>query len=405
MITPINFFKTNFVVEHSSKNKTIFANVINFSFLISLSLVLTIGRIYPLNYIANAGFIVLCVLMLLFVYIYDHFYIDRYVVIITLLNIFSLFSGIVNKFEGETFTLSFLSIGMMPVYFYFKHSVESRRVAINIIPIAYCIFNLFFFFLYFKEFINLDFSTRLGSKIGNQNDVATYLLTAHTVFLYLLLKKHFYLIPFILLNFVEMIGTGSRSGLLNILIISLLILYLIIGRKNKLLFLIVVIFGVTIFYCILFLPQLTILKKRFDDLFLEVFTNQNTDESTSSRFDLFFESFEYFLRNPFFGGGQDFAFNYTFNGDVAHNTYIELGASRGLFVVILFLMLFIYPLQLKDKSNAVLRIVLISNFLLFYFTLSGYYYKPPYYIVPVLASFNSDKTYFDFVLHRNFMKR
>lgn len=386
----IELLSHNFFVPQSTKSKTIFGNIINILFLISLSLTLTIGRIYPLNYISNTSFIIMSVLMLVYVYVYGYFFIDRFVVLIVLLNIFIIVSNIMNKFEGETFTLTFLTIGMVPTYYYFRFAKDSFKITLNYIAIAYIIFILFFFALYPKEFITLDFTNRLGAKIANQNDIATFLLTGHSIFLYLILKKHIYLIPFLVLNLIEMIATGSRSGLLNIVIMTILIMFLLIGRKHKVKFIVIVILLMLFSYFLLYIPQLEALKNRFDDLFAELFMKSGTDSSTSSRIDLVIQAIEIFLRNPIFGNGVKFASSYTFDGNVAHNAFAELGASYGVFVLICFLLIFLLPLLNQIQKTANFSKIIIISFLVFYFTLSGYNYKPPYYIIPLLASMVAD---------------
>jgi len=384
---------SNFIIQSENKTKDIFSNIINLIFLISLTLVLTIGRTYPLNFIANASFIVMSILMLIYTKLFGSFFLDRFVILILLINMFFFISSILNGFVGESFTLTFLTMGIIPSYFYFKSSLLSRKIAINYLTFAYIAFNLFFLSIYSKELFGFDFTNRLGDKIANQNDIATYLLTAHSIYFYLIIKKHYYLLPLLLLNGVQMISTGSRSGLLNILIMSSLIAYILIGKKRKVSFIITTVGLLTGFYLILFIPELASLQDRFHDLFLEIFTGQRKDVSTSNRINLLFESVEFFIKNPLFGGGRTFASKYTFDGNVAHNAFVEIAASYGIFVMSLFVLLFTFPLYQKNNRLLDLKITLIMSFVIFFFTLSGYYYKAPYYILPILATLDEKSNY------------
>lgn len=390
-----------FVVKEPIKHRFFLDMFINLVFLISLSLVLTVGRMYPLNYIANGSFIIMCILMIYYVFIYGSFIIDPFVILIFILNIFLILSSLLNGFERETFTLIFLTMGMLPIYFYFKSSILSRDIVLNYVVLAYVIFNFFFFYLYSKDFLNFDFTERLGAKIANQNDIATFLLTAHCLYLYLIIKKKYFLIPFLIINFIEMIATGSRSGLLNLLVMTFFIFFILIGRNRKRFFFIISISTFIILYLTLNIPQFLSLKTRFNQLFVGLFVDQGADASTANRVQLLLQSLDVFLKNPIFGRGSSFAETYTFNGQVAHNAFIQLGASYGLFVMTMFITIFVNPLLDKSSNSSEIKLILIISFLIFYLTLSGYYYKPPYFILPILASFGKKGKYNSCILLAN----
>ena len=386
-----SLLRRNFFVANSSLDKTIFTNIVNVLFFISLLLTITIGRIYPLNYVSNAIFILMSLLMLIYVYLFDYFFIDTFVLLIILINVLLFFSNIMNGFQIDYLTLNYLTIGMIPTYFYFYFSKESRKVAVNYVVLAYIFFNIFFFAIYYKELLSFNLSVRLGGKIANENDVATFLLTGHGIILYFVFKKHYYLLPFLALNLLEMISTGSRSGLLNIVILSFFVLYMLFGRRRKLLFITSILAIGVIGYFSLYIPQMSPLKIRFESLFLEVFTKSGNDGSTSNRIMSLTQSIEVFLRNPIFGSGSDFASKYIFNGQAAHNAYAEIAASCGIFVLMIFLSFFILPIKKANDENSPFAKIIIISFLLFYFTLSGYYYKPPYYLIPLTMNFDNFK--------------
>lgn len=370
-------------------NKTFLRNFINVSYIISLSLILCFSFIYPFHYIANGFYLLVLGLMFLYVFLFGKFSLDIYSSIILILNISLLLSNVVNGFVNETFTLSILSLSMLPTYFYFKNSIESKKFVFSFIYLAFLVFNLFFFFMYFKSFINLDFNKRLGSLIANQNDIAFYLLIAHSIYTYSIFKRKYWVLPFLILNFIEMIATGSRSGLINIVLVTILFFYLIFRKKNKYIFFLIVLtlFGLGLFA--LTLDIFSDLRNRFLDLFNEIFIHSGSDNSTSFRFQLLLESAKAFLSSPVFGLGRNFSEFYTFDGNVAHNAFLEVAASYGLVSTLLFSSLFVVPLYINLKKKNLMEIIVITGVLLFFLTLSGYYYKPPYLLLPVMAVFSS----------------
>lgn len=377
----------NYIVKGRNKIESILINIINWLFFLSLSLILTVGRISPFHNISNIVYLIVLLLMIIYVYFYGRFTIDKYVLIIIFLNLSTFISSLLHHFSGETFTLNVLTISTLPIYFYFKNQTQSRKIALSLVLISYLVFILFFLFIYFKELISLDFSKRLGGVIGNENDVATYLLTGYAIILYHVLKRKLYLVPFLLLSLLEMFSTGSRAGILNIVLITTLTVFLLWGRKNILRFCLFAIILIAGSYLLLLIPNLKPVKDRFDGLFAELILGNSSDQSAENRLNLINQSIEVFMRSPIFGNGKNFAKYYTFDGGVAHNAYVELAAGYGVLTLIFFVSLFVYPIQLNRKST--LTKIIISSFLVFYLTLSGYYYKPPYLIIPLLSNLNN----------------
>lgn len=376
----------------TNNRQNVFCIVINFLFFVSLTLTLTIGRTYPLHLIANTVLVVMLLVMCIYIFLYRLIRLDIYIVSIFGISLIIFISALLNGVEQENFSFLILVLSMVPIYLYFKSLEHNLRIVVYLITCAYLIFNLYFFAIYFRQFINFDFSNRLGSKIANENDIATYLLTAHCIFLALLLKRKIIILPFIVLNFIEMLSTGSRSGLLGILIASVIIVYCVVGQKYKIKFLVLVVIAIVILYSLLFLPSLNNLRLRINDMFVELIFRTGKDESIANRLELLSNSLEAFLRSPIFGNGRDFASLYTFDGDVAHNTFIELGASYGIFVLLLYIFLFAFPLYKNRRKMNLFSFAVILSFILFFFSLSGYYYKPPYYILPALVCFD-EKTF------------
>ncbi|MEF3692822.1 MAG: O-antigen ligase family protein [Acholeplasmataceae bacterium] len=382
---------SDFVFKDKSSKKSFFANIVNLLFFITVSLTITIGRIYPIHYIANILFLIMSLAMMIYVFLYSRFFIDHFVVLIIIFNILIIFSVILNNFAQESFTLNLLTLGMLPTYYYFSSFDNNRKIALKFFTLSYVVFNIFFLIMYFEDFVSLNFSYRLGDKIANQNDLATYLVTAHSIYFYLVLKKNIFYLPLLFLNIIEMIATGSRSGLINILIMSFIVLFLVFGRAKRKQFIIISIVVFALAYLTLYLPLFNDLRLRFHNLFISLFTNSTVDESVSNRISLLLNSVEVFLENPFFGKGREFAFYSTFDGGVAHNTFIEIASSYGVFSLIIFVVLFLLSFSQSNHIDPKFKLILVISFLIFYLTLSGQMYKPPYFALPILTAMPRNK--------------
>lgn len=387
------FFSQLFISKNSKMN-TFFVNLINYMLFISLASILTINRIYPYNYISNGLLLLTLAIIIVYLYISKKIFLNTHIVLFILLVLLSFLSTILNGFSFDSLSFVYLVIIMIPIYMFYYTEKETREIFVKLIIIAYICFNLFFFAIYFKELITLDFTRRLGDIIGNENDVATILLTGHAIYMFYLLKGKYALIPFLLLNLLEMLVTVSRSGLLNILLITIYLLYILVGKHKKSLFFSILAIMLVSSILILQLPALAYIKNRFDIMIKALLGTSKSDESFLNRLNLIFDGIELFLKNVIFGAGKDAMQRYTFIGKVSHNNYIELGAMYGVFVLLIYLYLYfsVFVKPLGGEKKELFRVIVIS-FILFHLTLTAYYYKAPYIILPIILSYKNNELY------------
>ena len=376
-----------------SKCKTIFANICNLLMLFSLVVTFCFYDIYPYNLVNKLFYFVISAIMLLYVVMFSKIKIGSFAFLIIAFFFFIFLSFLLNKNSSFQTTLISLFITGFCFYQFYASDKKLVKIAINLLLIACVIFTIYFFVIYFDELIAFDLSLRLGSKISNENDVAMLMLFAGTLFFYFIFRKMFWLIPFALLNIIEMLSTGSRSGLIFLFLIQLAAIYMTVGYKKKTMFFIIVFVIVGATLVIMQFPFMLPLKKRFDEMFLGIFfASENTviDASTNERIGAAYEGLLMMLYNPFFGVGNNMATQYTNQAMVIHNAYLEVGLAYGVIALAIYLSLSLIPMcKLAHKnnnccdSNKILFLLVLGIFV-FLFTLSAYRFKP-HFIVMALA--------------------
>jgi len=387
-----NFAKivNKLIFVSDSHKKTIFANICNFLMLMSLTITFCFYDVYPFNVVNKFLYFIISLLMLIYVIIHGKIKIGTLFYLTVALFFFIILSFFLNK--NSSFQTTLFTLLITAYCFYLFYSTDSKLVsiALNMLLIAGMIFTVYFCVIYYKGLISLDLSTRLGDKISNQNDVAMLMITIGSIFFYYLMRKNYLIIPFVLLNIIETISTGSRSGLIFLFLIYLLIIYITFGYKNIKVFFISTLGLILLAVIILHLPFMQPLKSRFDDLFIQLFLNTSdnvVDSSTNSRLNALFEGLEMILYNPLFGIGNEITTQFTNNAMAIHNAYIEIGLAYGLIALIIYMLLSLYPInkllhdRKKHTDTDLLLAILLISISIFLFTLSAYRFKIHFFII------------------------
>lgn len=184
--------------------------------------------------------------------------------------------------------------------FIFLQFINSKIDYNNIFLITIISVNIFYIpiFIHWQE-LNYKFKgIRLGGFIDiTQTGVILGLLSILYLF-YICYKKEILLIPYLIMNFIFLLLTGSKGPLLLVIFFSLIILFLYLKIKT-----IVYFMSSILIILILFSNDLTFVKRI-----------KNDDGSSAARKLVYKESFQQFLNRPILGNG--------------HGTYLEIAKER-----------------------------------------------------------------------------
>jgi O-antigen ligase len=318
--------------------------------------------------------------------------IDKFLILLLFAVVWFAFIALITKniYSSQTLILNFLN--MIPMYLILTDSEKMRRTFFNAVVVGLLIYTFSFTGYYFKDIIAFDLSNRLGSFFGNQNDVAATLLIASTIFFYFFIRgRYYYVIPFIFAA-VNLLSTGSRAGLLNLGIVLIFMFFLAFYRKNKKILLLGFLVAAGLFLILVFSPVFAPLKERLFNM-IEVLFKRNTeaDNSTMQRYNAIFESMYLFLLSPVFGNFISLT-QFTSNQMVAHNVFLEIGASQGVISLFIFIAAFVYPfikVKNSDHKNRLLFGSIIAGSILFHFTLTSIPFKEQYLILVLSMAYVS----------------
>lgn len=315
-------------------------------------------------YYLTWGFTALAVvLMLISMIFFSGIKIDVISISFVLFAISSVISSALTQFKAFKITAPILSILAFLIYSYCKSNTAQTKKMFIAIYLGNIAFALVFLFTYRKEILTLNFS-RLGSLFGDINDVSLLMgLGFLFAFYYAFFSKK---IVFKILNCLSSIlfllcgiTTGSKIFIFSLVVTYIFVIVLFFGKKRWWLSLIIIIGTISIFIVALQLPIMNTVRKRLLEFFQTFFdfqTNENigTDFSTISRYDMFIDGIEMFLRKPFFGWGiWGFATYGGLNNGWSHNHFSETLCNFGIIGTLFFHVGFIKSIVniFKGKNN------------------------------------------------------
>lgn len=378
----------HFSTDTSLMKKWLF-NSITILFFISIFLSMGFTRIFPLNILLKFSFLLTNLLILIYVVFFEKIRVGSYLLLILLSILWFAFVAIITKTIGPNSTIILNLSNMVPVYLILKSSEKMKSTFKKAMIFGLCLYTFSFTLFYYKELLAFDLNNRLGTFFGNQNDVAATLLISSTVFLYYFLNKKYLAIVPLLLSMLNLLSTGSRAGLLNLVVVSFMMLFFLYYKKHRKLLLLTIATFILLIAIVINTPPFEPIKSKFINLFTTLFTSQNpTDASIFNRSTVIFEAITLFLLSPIFGNSLLLP-HFTFDVMVAHNAFLEIAAGQGLFALILFILLFIYPIIKLSKENnkeKFLYISLIIGSVLFHLTLTSTPFKEQYLILAFAAS-------------------
>ena len=188
--------------------------------------------------------------------------------------------------------------------------------------------------------------TRLGGEIANENTIAIMLIFSFIIFFqrFIKSKRLIYIFPMILTVSFALL-TGSKKGIIDLVLGSLLIILIsqndknVLKRSLKNTNLIIIVF--LVLYILWTLPIFTLVRERIELMFYFLKDSSSIiDYSTITRQKMIKYGLEQFYKTPILGigiGASDYITNiYMGEKSYLHNNYVELLATGGMVGFLLY---------------------------------------------------------------------
>lgn len=349
------------------------------------------GSRTPANYIMYGLFALLAFTAIFYSVFYKKIKISIYSLVILAFVMFAFIGTAIYSHSFRSWFSLVLLLGSFFVFYFVFKIVGDKHLVVLLAIIGLFVFSIYFILYYRKELLNfsnyLSDGFRLGSYFDNQNGVSAYSVIGVALSLYFILFsknkfKYIILIP-LLSIFIVGISTGSRTFIVAIIAISILMLYFKFN-KTKLLYLLVLIILVVVFIVLLNTPLLSTLKFRLIRA-IETFFGNSSRIDTSSVSRVTWLDYGFYLGNKHLLTGLGVDGFMTFSGinSYTHSNYSEVWCDFGIIGFVLFylplIMVFVRCIRTKNKN-----ISFVAPFVLYYLLVSFsnvFYYNKLYYFV------------------------
>jgi len=334
----------------------------------------------------------LCLLSFLY---YKKIIIGPYVICLPVFCILVFVSFLANglhHFSSSLFTISLVSIAF---YLFLVQDKKNRQTAMFLFSVGLNFFLVFFAFFYRANLFSLptSYENRVGTIFGNVNSVARYFaVTLLFDFYYAYKHKLYWRYALVVICFWFLLLTGSMSNLLISFLALFFSLQLFSKRKTKILSWIFLFVLFLSLFSILQIPALVYFKERIYGMIAGLFSVSSSgsgDASTSERLFLALEGFYLFLRRPIIGFGFDGITNNSFAGVYAHNNFAEIAGDFGIFALISYEFLLVWPLLLTKKSkqsDKMTRVLILGYLFLLQFAKPFYAEKFEHFLIALLQA-------------------
>ena len=227
------FFSNEKLLFNENKIKYIFSTIIIIS--IGLLSFMLPGLSYTsLHKIPLLFAGLLSLMIIVFLFLYQKIFIDKYIISMLLFCFVILISSLINDSRqiGQT---EFLLTALFIMLYEFMSAKDHKNRSIYSIYLGLCLFALYFFVSYFKEIISLDIG-RLGRLFGNENAISQYFCLGYILNLYLgITRKNYPLIVTLPVFAIFGALTGSKLFLIMLVIITIAFIIVFFGKRKKLL--------------------------------------------------------------------------------------------------------------------------------------------------------------------------
>lgn len=349
-------FVKDYFMSPFFKHFLMITNLIIFFFISFISL--TFDAIFPFNYINIALVALFIVITIVYLIVSKT---KPCICVFTLcyfgLIICMFLSFAVNGFVSFPRTPILISSLSLFIFLWLEQNKKHINFYIFSFLIASWCFLIVFTIVEFSSIIHPNFSNRIGSFFGNENDVARHLVFAFLIsiyYIYSFKKIYLKLLTILICLFCSylILLSGSISNLL-LLIICIFAFALVVPNKRTKLFLIlgfttvIVLLGVLVFSLHSLLP----IKNRILSILSVLFGvgNYRYDSSTAGRLNAAIYAFRLFFLSPLFGNGYNSVVN---NYKImAHNNLAEIAADYGIFALLLEEVVLLFPMFAKTNNN------------------------------------------------------
>lgn len=365
-----------------SKSKNLFEKVIWFVYVFYLFSIVAFGERAEYNNYSNITFIILVCLMLIRIISNKNYSVPISLFCFVPFVFFAFLSSLWSYDQSSTIDRSITLLRLLILCFIVTWYLLITDELINYIygfALAGLIVNVYTVGYYgFDKLSNLlQNEVRLGTEIVNSNTLAVFLSISAIIFfaLFIKKKKKYYLIVIAGLVLIAAL-TGSKKGILDLLVGSLLSIVLIIadnemqrrGRLVKILIGILVL--VFVLYILWQLPFFTTIRNRIELMFSFMGgISYRIDYSTRQRQLMIDAGLKQFIKTPFVGIGINASGYITkhvvgFN-TYLHNNYVELLATGGVigtfcyYTPVIFVLVKNWKYRKQSFENTIIFIMLI----------------------------------------------
>lgn len=311
----------------------------------------------PRFYIISYGLMLLCGLFVFLKYLfYEKFVFNRRLLILLVFAIEAFIGTALHSHDFRHWLSIVLMFITLVIFYYGFCTIKNKRLIFKVIALSFFAFGLYFAFTYRSEILKINLDTPLGNDFDNVNTVGTYFSLSSAFFLYLALTNEkklewLYLIPSAI-----MLGLGLFTGSRHFIITTGVTFFvtIIVGfKRKKWIAAITIVVTVALFFAIIQLPQLALIKERIDRGITTLFGigNAKFDPSVVQRTIWPQYGFNIGSRVMLFGYGAEGFSIYSGIGTYSHNTYSEIICNFGIIGAVIFYFSFLYCLILAIRSR------------------------------------------------------
>lgn len=366
------------------KNNLKFSKALNIGLFISLAFYIfsipSFSGIEKLNLISYAFMAISAFIVFLKYSLYEKFVFNPRLLILFIFAIEAFIgTALYSRDFRHWFTIVLLLITFI-VFYYSFNLIGDKTLIFRIIAYSLFAFALYFVFHYRSNIFRFKFGEALGSYFDNVNTIGTYFSLGSIFFFYLALNgkkkiEWLHIIPCIVMLFLGLF-TGSRHFIITTGI-ALIVMLMVTFKKRKWLAVLIIVSIIGLFFIIIQIPALSVLKEKIDRAITTMFGfgTAKYDPSVVQRVIWPQYGFNIGSRVLLFGyGAEGFSF-YSGIGTYSHNTYSEIICNFGLLGCLIFFFSLLYPLVLAIKSKdrsiniiyAIVSFYLVKGFFGVYF--------------------------------------
>lgn len=409
-----NFFQSIFAECEKNKFRLTLLFSIIISFFAYCFSIPAFSNIHPFNYLSIGICGIMCVLMLLYTFLYSKIKINILIGFLFIFNICIVLTHLINRTFYDTPKTIFLMSAVSFCVYQFACSIKRKEVLFVAILVAGFLFSAIFIIYFRSKIFNLSnlFKDRLGVPFDNENEIAKeFSFFALISFAFIFKSKK--IVSKILLSFLTalfvflLMTTGSISALLSTILVGVICSILFEKTvKGKIIIGAVTIAVIGLFVVLLQIPQLSYFKDRIANIFKTLFSfgKEAEDGSSLSRFEAALTSFKIGFSKPIFGYGYMASTNFNNLNIQAHNNLAELFLDFGAIGLIIFESALLLPLfYTKKHENRELIFSIFIFMFVFQFFLTTYYKKFEYIFFALGFAILDDVFDFSFVIHNSSM--